>query len=64
MNTRVWESWIIVEFYKEAPPLFSLFLKMLETWMFFDLLLTFNVREQNVKKASCYTNKSIVFIII
>ena len=30
----------IVELYKEIPPLFSLFLKMVQTCFFFDLLLT------------------------
>ena len=31
---------------------------------FFDVLLTFNVGGQNVKKTSFYTDKSIIFIII
>ena len=44
MNTRVRKSWFIVELYTEIPPVFSLFLKMLEAF-FFDFLLTFNVRE-------------------
>ena len=30
----------IVELYKEIPPLFSLFLKMVQACFFFDLLLT------------------------
>ena len=63
MNTRVWKSWLIAELYKEIPPLFSTFSKILETWLF-NLLLTFNVTGENVKKASFYSNKSIVFVII
>ena len=64
MDTRAWKNWFIVELYKEIPPLFSLILKMLETWSFFRP--SFNFQSQGVKcqKGSFYTNKSIVFIII
>ena len=42
MNTRAWESWFIVGLYKEISSLFSLFLKMLETFSstFFKLLMS------------------------
>ena len=59
MSTRVFKSWFIVELYKYIPPLFSLFLKMLEICFFsFVLLLTFNVTGKNVEKASFYTSKT------
>ena len=74
------KSWFINELYKEIPCPFSLLLNILETCFFFlfsfilflfylfifflDLTLSFIIRRQNVKKASLYTNKSIVFIII
>ena len=59
MNTRVWKSWFIVELCKKIPLLCLIFLTTLETRGFFELLLTFNVRGQNDKKASFYTSKSI-----
>ena len=34
MNTRVWKSWFIFQLCKEIPLLFSLFSKLLETWVF------------------------------
>ena len=60
------KSWFIVELYTEIPLLLSLFKKCLKSvcLFFYDFLLTFNVRGQNFKKASFYTNKSIVFIVI
>ena len=47
MDTRAWKSWFIVELYKEIPPLFSLILKMLETWSFFRP--SFNFQSQGAK---------------
>ena len=58
VNTRVWKIWFIVQFNKEIPPLFSLFLKMLEICFCFDLLLIFNVRGQNLKNASFISIKT------
>ena len=52
--------WII---YRDSASIFIIF-KNAWSLFFLDLLLTFNVRGENVKKASFYTNKSIVFIII
>ena len=49
MNIRVWKSWFIIELYREIPLLFSLFLRTVETYDFFDFLLTFSVRGQNFK---------------
>ena len=58
-NTR--ESLFIVELYKNIPSasILSLFLKMLETCFFFDLLLTFNVRGQGAKSQKCFMFKSV-----
>ena len=46
MNTRVRKSWFIVELYTEIPPVFSLFLKMLEACFF---RLSFNFQCQGGK---------------
>ena len=45
VNTRVWKS------YKEIPPLFSLFLKMLETWFSFG---PFNFQWQREKRQESF----------
>ena len=68
MNARVWESWFIIGLCKEIP--FSIILKnardlgFFVCLFFFLNLLTFDTKGENVKKASFYTSKSIVFIII
>ena len=50
----------IIELYKEIPPLFSLFSKILGTWLFFTF---FKFQCKKSKKTSVYTNKSIIFIL-
>ena len=54
-------GWII---YRDSAFIFIIFKSAWSLFFFFNFLLIFNVRGQNFKKASFYTNKSIVFIII